>query len=122
MCVDAPWCGHCKQLEPVYAEAAEKLKKEEPAIRLAKVDATEERELADEFDVGNFPTLKLFTDGDRKQPVDYSGECTAGIHHRCLPVQHLVCAISLSHFFFVFWSPRNNQINTKYDSLPPSSG
>ncbi|XP_072240910.1 protein disulfide-isomerase A2 [Leuresthes tenuis] len=70
----APWCGHCKQLEPVYAEAAEKLKTEEPAIRLAKVDATEERELADEFDVGNFPTLKLFTDGDRKQPVDYSGK------------------------------------------------
>ncbi|KAM4584913.1 protein disulfide-isomerase A2 [Odontesthes bonariensis] len=72
----APWCGHCQKLEPVYAEAAEKLKKEEPEIRLAKVDATEEKELADEFDVGNFPTLKLFTDGDRKQPVHYSGKRT----------------------------------------------
>merc|ERR1712002_1236885 len=72
----APWCGHCKQLEPVYAEAAEKLKKEEPVIRLAKVEATEEKELAEEFDIGSFPTLKLFINGDRKQPVDFTGKRT----------------------------------------------
>lgn len=74
--VDAPWCGHCKQLEPIYAEAAEKLKEEEPELRLAKVDATEEKELAEEFDVGSFPTLKLFINGDRKEPVEYTGEHT----------------------------------------------
>ncbi|XP_044047549.1 protein disulfide-isomerase A2 [Siniperca chuatsi] len=70
----APWCGHCKQLEPLYAEAAGKLKTEEPALRLAKVDATEEKELAEEFDIVGFPTLKLFVNGDRKQPVDYTGK------------------------------------------------
>ncbi|XP_059186921.1 protein disulfide-isomerase A2 isoform X2 [Centropristis striata] len=73
----APWCGHCKRLEPVYAEAAGKLKKEEGSLRLAKVDATEEKELGDEFDVGGFPTLKLFVKGDRKQPVDFTGKRTA---------------------------------------------
>ncbi|KAM4603332.1 protein disulfide-isomerase A2 [Polymixia lowei] len=72
----APWCGHCKQLEPVYAEAAGKLKGAEPVVRLAKVDATEEKELAEEFDVGGFPSLKLFISGDRKQPVDYTGKRT----------------------------------------------
>ncbi|CAI5680885.1 unnamed protein product [Oreochromis niloticus] len=72
----APWCGHCKQLEPIYAEAAEKLKEEEPELRLAKVDATEEKELAEEFDVGSFPTLKLFINGDRKEPVEYTGKRT----------------------------------------------
>ncbi|XP_067441211.1 protein disulfide-isomerase A2 [Thunnus thynnus] len=70
----APWCGHCKQLEPLYAEAAEKLKKEEPAMGLAKVDATEEKELAEEFDIGSFPTLKLFINGDREHPVDFTGK------------------------------------------------
>ncbi|XP_042341616.1 LOW QUALITY PROTEIN: protein disulfide-isomerase-like [Plectropomus leopardus] len=73
----APWCGHCKQLEPLYAEAAGKLKEEGAAMRLAKVDATEEKELAEEFDIGSFPTLKLFVNGDRKQPVTYTGKRTA---------------------------------------------
>ncbi|XP_028419878.1 protein disulfide-isomerase A2 [Perca flavescens] len=73
----APWCGHCQQLEPLYAEAAGKLKEEEAAaVRLAKVDATVETELAEEFDIGGFPTLKLFVNGDRKQPVDYTGKRT----------------------------------------------
>ncbi|KAL3066680.1 hypothetical protein OYC64_016594 [Pagothenia borchgrevinki] len=75
----APWCGHCKKLEPVYAEAAGKLKEEEEAagIRLAKVDVIEEKELGDEFEIGSFPTLKLFINGDRKQPLDFSGKRTA---------------------------------------------
>ncbi|XP_071360779.1 protein disulfide-isomerase A2 [Trachinotus anak] len=73
----APWCGHCKRLEPVYAEAAGKLKAENPAMRLAKVDAIEERELADEFDIGGFPSLRLFINGDRKQPIDYTGKRSA---------------------------------------------
>ncbi|XP_054879050.1 protein disulfide-isomerase A2 [Poeciliopsis prolifica] len=70
----APWCGHCKEFEPIYAEAAEKLKEEETGMRLAKVDAIEEKELADEFEVGNFPTLKMFINGDRTQPLDYTGK------------------------------------------------
>ncbi|XP_043970666.1 protein disulfide-isomerase A2 [Gambusia affinis] len=70
----APWCGHCKEFEPIYAEVAEKLKEEEAGMRLAKVDAIEEKELADEFEVGSFPTLKVFINGDRKLPLDYTGK------------------------------------------------
>ncbi|XP_068178286.1 protein disulfide-isomerase A2 [Antennarius striatus] len=69
----APWCGHCKQLEPAYAEAAGRLKAGEPVIRLAKVDATEEMELAEEFSITGFPMLKLFINGERKQPIDFTG-------------------------------------------------
>ncbi|XP_045568505.1 protein disulfide-isomerase A2 isoform X2 [Salmo salar] len=79
----APWCGHCRQLEPVYAEAARVLKGEreeergeEEGFGLAKVDAVEENQLAEEFDVGSFPTIKLFTDGDRNNPVDFTGKRT----------------------------------------------
>uniref|UniRef100_A0A7N6C428 Protein disulfide-isomerase n=1 Tax=Anabas testudineus TaxID=64144 RepID=A0A7N6C428_ANATE len=72
----APWCGHCQRLEPVYAEAAEKLKNEEPAMRLAKVDVIEEKELADEFDVVSFPTLKLFINGERKDVFVLTGKRT----------------------------------------------
>ncbi len=35
----APWCGHCKKLEPIYNELAEKLADVEDLV-LAKMDAT----------------------------------------------------------------------------------
>ncbi|KAA8550402.1 hypothetical protein F0562_002086 [Nyssa sinensis] len=60
----APWCGHCQALAPEYAAAATELKSE--AVVLAKVDATEESELAEQYEVQGFPTVYFFDDGDHK--------------------------------------------------------
>lgn len=65
----APWCGHCKALAPEYAAAATALRDEE--VVLAKVDATEENELAQRFEVQGFPTVIFLIDGVHK---DYTGQ------------------------------------------------
>lgn len=67
----APWCGHCQALAPEYAAAATELKGEK--VALAKVDATEESELAEKYEVQGFPTVYFFIDGVHKP---YAGQRT----------------------------------------------
>jgi len=41
--------------------------------RLAMVDVTEEKELAERYDIQGFPTLKYFRNGDVDDYIDYDG-------------------------------------------------
>ncbi|PNY07374.1 protein disulfide-isomerase-like [Trifolium pratense] len=70
----APWCGHCKKLAPEYEKAASILSSHETPIVLAKVDANEEknRDLASEYDVKGFPTIKILRNGG-KNVQEYKG-------------------------------------------------
>lgn len=68
----APWCGHCKQLAPIWDQLGEKFKDNEDIV-IAKMDATA-NELED-IKVHSFPTIKYFAAGSSKA-VDYSGERT----------------------------------------------
>lgn len=70
----APWCGHCQALAPDYAAAASQLALlHQDVVALAKVDATEDADFAQKYDVQGFPTILFFIDG---VPKDYTGERT----------------------------------------------
>jgi thioredoxin 2 len=56
----APWCGPCKMMAPVFAQAASQL---EPALRLAKLDTEQEQMLAAQYNIRSIPTLAVFKQG-----------------------------------------------------------
>jgi len=66
----APWCGHCKNLAPVWEQLATAAKGK---FNVAKVDCTIEKETATAQGVRGFPTIKLFNDG---KATDYQGART----------------------------------------------
>lgn len=68
----APWCGHCKNLAPVYEELATKFAAAGDKVSIAKVDADEHKSLGKRFGVQGFPTIKWF-DGKSDKPIDYTG-------------------------------------------------
>jgi len=68
----APWCGHCKSLEPKYTELGKMFAADNTAV-IAKIDATANDSPAD---VQGFPTLILYPAGDKQNPVNYEGERT----------------------------------------------
>jgi protein disulfide-isomerase A1 len=68
----APWCGHCKQLAPVWDKLGEKYADSEDIV-IAKIDSTANE--IEDVKVHSFPTIKYFPKDGGKM-VDYTGERT----------------------------------------------
>jgi protein disulfide-isomerase A1 len=68
----APWCGHCKQLVPIWDKLGEKYA-DHPSIVIAKMDSTANE--LEEVKVQGFPTIKLFKK-ETNEIVDYNGDRT----------------------------------------------
>ncbi|CAB4062342.1 PDIA1 [Lepeophtheirus salmonis] len=51
----APWCGHCKALDPEYVKAAQMLREKDSPIKL----------------VSGYPTLRFYREGE--EPIKYNG-------------------------------------------------
>lgn len=69
----APWCGHCKQLVPIYDQLGDRFADRADEFVIAKMDSTV-NELED-IKIQSFPTIKLFPKGS-DEVIDYNGERT----------------------------------------------
>ncbi|XP_015431249.1 PREDICTED: protein disulfide-isomerase A6 [Dufourea novaeangliae] len=58
----APWCGHCKNLAPIWASAATEL---QGKVKLGALDATVHRVKASQYEIKGYPTIKYFAPGKK---------------------------------------------------------
>ena len=54
----APWCGHCKKLEPIWKHVDQSLAGKMP-VRVGRIDCTRFTSVATEFSIKGFPTILL---------------------------------------------------------------
>ncbi|XP_038653706.1 protein disulfide-isomerase A4 [Scyliorhinus canicula] len=66
----APWCGHCKKLEPVYLELGKKYKNEEHLI-IAKMDAAANDVPNDKYKTAGYPTIYFAPSNSKDNPIQY---------------------------------------------------
>ncbi|KAL8435420.1 hypothetical protein Efla_005161 [Eimeria flavescens] len=68
----APWCGHCRKLEPAFKRVAQIVTKHSSLV-MGKIDAT-----VNELDginlSGSYPTLLLYRAGSKQHPIMYDGD------------------------------------------------
>ncbi|GAA5962297.1 hypothetical protein JCM3765_004738 [Sporobolomyces pararoseus] len=74
----APWCGHCKSLEPVWSRIAEAFDGDD-RCKVAHFNADEPtaRSISSKYGVSGFPTLKFLTPSSKGSKIDtYQGPRT----------------------------------------------
>ncbi|KAF8135066.1 thioredoxin-like protein [Boletus edulis] len=57
----APWCGHCKNLAPIYEQLGDAFAQDKEKVIIAKIDSDGDgRSIAQKHGITGFPTLKWF--------------------------------------------------------------
>lgn len=62
----APWCDHCKKLRPQWAQLATRLKGK---VKVASLDASQNRQFDQMFDLKGYPTVVFVPPGLKSQKV-----------------------------------------------------
>ncbi len=56
----APWCGPCRQIAPMIEELA----RDNPSIKIGKINIDDNPGIANQFGISSIPTLLVFSKGE----------------------------------------------------------
>lgn len=84
----ADWCPHCKNAEPEWdkfvktndGKTVTNRSGGSVKIKCTKKDCSDTSvadSIKDEYDVTSYPTIKVYIDGDKKNPIDYDAKITS---------------------------------------------
>uniref|UniRef100_A0A1W7REY0 Protein disulfide-isomerase TMX3 n=1 Tax=Agkistrodon contortrix contortrix TaxID=8713 RepID=A0A1W7REY0_AGKCO len=118
----APWCGHCKKLEPVWNEVGKEMGSIGSPVKVGKMDATSYSSIASEFGVRGYPTIKLLK-GDlaynyrgprTKDDIIEFANRVAGPIIRNLPSQHMFEHVQKRHRIFFLYIGGESPLKERY--------
>lgn len=125
----APWCGHCKNLAPVYAELGDAFSSSKDKVLVAKIDADQHRDTGALYGVQGFPTLKWFPKGVHSPEgvEDYKGgrdlnslaafiKEKSGVAPRIKSQKSDVVTLATKNFHEVALNPKKNVLVEFYAS------
>ena len=75
----APWCGPCKQLDPIMDELASTYA---GRLKIAKVDIQESTQIASKYGVMSVPTLLFMRGGEVEDQITGSAPSKAKLEER----------------------------------------
>uniref|UniRef100_A0A9L0R4N8 Protein disulfide-isomerase TMX3 n=1 Tax=Equus caballus TaxID=9796 RepID=A0A9L0R4N8_HORSE len=118
----APWCGHCKKLEPIWNEVGLEMKSIGSPVKVGKMDATSYSSIASEFGVRGYPTIKLLK-GDlaynyrgprTKNDIIEFAHRVSGALIRPLPSQQMFEHVQKRHRVFFVYIGGESPLKEKY--------
>ncbi|XP_049638136.1 protein disulfide-isomerase TMX3 isoform X1 [Suncus etruscus] len=118
----APWCGHCKKLEPIWNEVGLEMKNIGSPVKVGKMDATSYANVASEFGVRGYPTIKLLK-GDlaysyrgprTKDDIIEFAHRVSGALIRPLPSQQMFEHVQRRHRVFFVYIGGESTLKEKY--------
>ncbi|EAK88494.1 protein disulfide isomerase, signal peptide plus possible ER retention motif [Cryptosporidium parvum Iowa II] len=68
----APWCGHCRKLEPDYNVLAQRLRGISDKLKIAKIDGSQNE--VENIQILGYPSILLFKSEMKTEPILYNGD------------------------------------------------